>query len=198
MKEAAFENKFKVDVQRDEFGQVVSVQHQEKNDPLLTDKQKKEAAEREEKKKAARRVSCVAEGGGRTFRCDQHRSEPLDPFTTLASNNSTVAHSFIIHHFSLLLSYLLNSIPLIFKNFKHFHKSFQVSLFSVSPFLPVTSARHTHTPTPSSYQCSLSSNITDLSFMLPFPVPAHITQYKITLPKVEVPVKWYKKFMNLD
>lgn len=55
MKEAAFENKFKVEVQRDEFGQVLSVQHQEKNDPLLSDKQKKEVTEREEKRKAARR-----------------------------------------------------------------------------------------------------------------------------------------------
>lgn len=68
MKEAAFENKFKVEVQRDEFGQVVSVQHQEKNDPLLSDKQKKEVTEREEKRKAARRVSCVAKGGGRRLK----------------------------------------------------------------------------------------------------------------------------------
>lgn len=55
MKEAAFENKFKVEVRRNEQGQVVSVQHQEKIDPLLSDKQKKELADREEKKKAARR-----------------------------------------------------------------------------------------------------------------------------------------------
>lgn len=67
MKEAAFENKFKVEVQRNEFGQVVSVQHQEKNDPLLSDKQKRELAEQEEKKKAARRVSCVSENDGRVY-----------------------------------------------------------------------------------------------------------------------------------
>lgn len=60
MKEAAFENKFKVEVRRNEQGQVVSVQHQEKIDPLLSDKQKKELADREEKKKAARRVSCIS------------------------------------------------------------------------------------------------------------------------------------------
>ena len=60
MKEADFEKKFKVEVRRDEHGQVVSVQHQEKIDPLLSDKQKKDLVEREEKKKVARRVSYIA------------------------------------------------------------------------------------------------------------------------------------------
>ncbi|KAK8388951.1 hypothetical protein O3P69_020722 [Scylla paramamosain] len=55
IKEADFEKKFKVEVKRDERGQVVAVQHQEKIDPLLSDKQKEDLVEREEKKKAARR-----------------------------------------------------------------------------------------------------------------------------------------------
>ncbi|MPC59430.1 hypothetical protein E2C01_053449 [Portunus trituberculatus] len=60
MKEAEFEKKFKVEVCRNEQGQVVAVKHQEKIDPLLSDKEKKDLAEREERKKAARRVSCLA------------------------------------------------------------------------------------------------------------------------------------------
>ncbi|KAK8388957.1 hypothetical protein O3P69_020722 [Scylla paramamosain] len=56
IKEADFEKKFKVEVKRDERGQVVAVQHQEKIDPLLSDKQKEDLVEREEKKKAARRT----------------------------------------------------------------------------------------------------------------------------------------------
>lgn len=55
LKEAEFEKKFKVEVVRNEQGQVVGVQHQEKIDPLLSDKEKKDLIEREEKKKAARR-----------------------------------------------------------------------------------------------------------------------------------------------
>ena len=61
MKEAEFEKKFKVEVSRNEQGQVVALKHQEKIvDPLLSDKQKKDFFEREERKKAARRVSCLA------------------------------------------------------------------------------------------------------------------------------------------
>ncbi|XP_069941353.1 coiled-coil domain-containing protein 137 isoform X1 [Cherax quadricarinatus] len=55
LKEAAFEDKFQVDVIRDEHGNITSVKQRDKNDPLLSEKQQLEVDEREKRKKLARK-----------------------------------------------------------------------------------------------------------------------------------------------
>lgn len=59
LKEAAFEDKFQVDVIRDERGNITSVNRREKSDPVLSEKEQLDANEREKRKKQARRVSQV-------------------------------------------------------------------------------------------------------------------------------------------
>ncbi|KAG7160938.1 Coiled-coil domain-containing protein 137-like [Homarus americanus] len=55
LKEAAFEDKFQVDVMRDEQGSVTSVKRRENSDPLLSEKKQLEANERAQRKKQARK-----------------------------------------------------------------------------------------------------------------------------------------------
>ncbi|XP_045609283.1 coiled-coil domain-containing protein 137 [Procambarus clarkii] len=55
LKEAAFEDKYKVDVMRDEQGNVTQVKQREKNEHLLSEKQQLQNEEREKRKKQAQK-----------------------------------------------------------------------------------------------------------------------------------------------